>query len=64
MDLTNYFKRVFEVEYDRINKILTINKPIRVADFVYLKKIIPYLRDEVKDIRLYGDRRTRVESKI
>lgn len=64
MDLTNYFKRVFEVEYDRINKILTINKPMRVADFVYLKKIIPYLRDEVKDIRLYGDRRTRVESKI
>ena len=64
MDLTNYFKRVFEVEYDRINKILTINKPIRVADFVYLKKIIPYLRNEVKDIRLYGDRRTRVESKI
>lgn len=64
MDLTNYFKRVFEVEYDRTNKILTINKPMRVADFVYLKKIIPYLRDEVKDIRLYGDRRTRVESKI
>lgn len=64
MDLTNYFKRVFEVEYDRINKILTINRPMRVADFVYLKKIIPYLRDEVKDIRLYGNRRTRVESKI
>lgn len=64
MGLTNYFKRVFEVEYDRTNKILTINKPMRVADFVYLKKIIPYLRDEVKDIRLYGDRRTRVESKI
>ena len=64
MDLTNYFKRVFEVEYDRTNKILTINKPMRVADFVYLKKIIPYLRDEVIDIRLYGDRRTRVESKI
>lgn len=63
MDLTKYFKRVFEVEYDRTNKILTINRPMRVADFVYLKKIIPYLRDEVKDLRLYGDRRTRVNSK-
>lgn len=63
MDLTKYFKRVFEVEYDRTNKILTINRPMRVADFVYLKKIIPYLRDEVKDLRLYGDRRTRINSK-
>lgn len=45
----------FEVEYDWRNKIIIINKPMPVKDFVYLKKLIKITTEDVADIRLYGD---------
>ena len=42
--------RGFEVEYDRKNKIITINKPMPVPDFIYLKNLLSRVSDEVKDI--------------
>lgn len=54
--------RGFEIEYDRKNKILILNKPIPVSDFLYLKKLLKGISDEVKDIRVYSDRLTRVRS--
>ena len=56
--------RGFEVEYDRKNKIITINKPMPVPDFIYLKNLLSRVSDEVKDIRLYADNRTKVRSKL
>lgn len=54
----------FEVEYDRKNKIITINKPMPVPDFIYLKNLLSRVSDEVKDIRLYADNRAKVRSKL
>lgn len=56
--------RGFEVEYDRKNKIITINKPMPVPDFIYLKNLLSRVSDEVKDIRLYADNRTKIRSKL
>lgn len=56
--------RGFEVEYDRKNKIITINKPMPVPDFIYLKSLLSRVSDEVKDIRLYADNRTKIRSKL
>lgn len=54
--------RGFEVEYDRKNKLIIVNKPIPVSDFIYLKRLLNGVSDEVKDIRVYGDRLTKVRS--
>ena len=46
----------FEVEYDRKNKILYINKAMKIGDFMYLKHLVSMSSDEVKDIRLFDDK--------
>lgn len=56
--------RGVEVEYDRKHKIITINKPMPVPDFIYLKNLLSRVSDEVKDIRLYADNRTKVRSRL
>lgn len=48
--------RGFEVEYDRKNKIIIVNKPIPVSDFIYLKRLLKGVSDEVKDIRVFTDK--------
>lgn len=48
--------RGFEVEYDRKNKIVIVNKPIPVRDFIYLKRLLKGVSDEVKDIRVFTDK--------
>lgn len=48
--------RGFEVEYDRKNKIVIVNKPIPVSDFIYLKRLIKGASEEVKDIRVFTDK--------
>lgn len=48
--------RGFEVEYDRKNKIVIVNKPIPVSDFIYLKRLLKGVSDEVKDIRVFTDK--------
>lgn len=54
----------FDIEYDRKYKIITINKPMPVGDFVYLKNLLTRVSDEVKDIRLYGDNSIKLRSRI
>ena len=56
--------RGFEVEYDRKNKIVTINKAMPVNDFIYLKNLLSRVSEEVKDIRLYADNVTKIRSKL
>lgn len=51
----NLFRR-FGVEYDRKNKIIIVNKPIPVSDFVYLKYLLSKVNEEVKDIRVFTDK--------
>lgn len=46
----------FEVEYDRKNKILYINKVMKIGDFMYLKHLLTMVSEEVKDIRLFDDK--------
>lgn len=48
--------RGFGVEYDRKNKIVIVNKPIPVTDFIYLKRLIKGASEEVKDIRVFSDK--------
>lgn len=42
----------YQLEYDYINKILTINESISVDDFVKIKIDILSLNIDVKDIRV------------
>ena len=53
--ILDLFRR-FEVEYDRKNKIVIVNKPIPVSDFIYLKRLLKGVSDEVKDIRVFTDK--------
>lgn len=53
--ILDMFRR-FEVEYDRKNKIITINKPMPVDDFIYLKYLLTKVDEEVKDVRLFSDK--------
>ena len=49
--LINKYKD-YQLEYDYINKILTINESISVDDFVKIKIDILSLNIDVKDIRV------------
>ena len=46
--------RPYNVDYNRNTKILTINEPIEVSLFVYIKYLLyPYIKTNiVKDIRV------------
>lgn len=46
----------YEVEYDRKNKILYINKAMKIGDFIYLKYLVSMASEEVNDIRLFDDK--------
>lgn len=50
----------YEVDYDARTKILTINKPISVAAFMDLRRLLRYTCVEIKDIRVYGSRLAKV----
>lgn len=50
----------YEVEYNPRTKILEINKPISVAAFIDLRRLLKYTSVEVKDIRVYGSRIAKV----
>lgn len=42
----------YEINYNENTKILTINKPIEVSLFIYVKKLLrPYMK-YIKDIRV------------
>lgn len=42
----------YDIEYNRHTKILTINKPIEVSLFLYMKRLLkPYMK-YIKDIRV------------
>ena len=40
------------IEYDPVNKILYIKSDIPVIDFVGIRKLLNYVNEEVKDIRV------------
>ena len=50
----------YEVEYNPRTKILEINKPISVAAFRDLRRLLKYTSVEIKDIRVYGSRIAKV----
>lgn len=52
----------FDVEYDVKYKIFYVNKPIPIADFLYLKELLKMAKEEVKDIRVYGSKLSRIRS--
>lgn len=54
--------RGYEIEYDRKHKIIAINKPIPIKEFMYLKELLKRTNSEVKDIRVYGDRLSKVRT--
>lgn len=60
--ILEYFKG-FEVEYDRMHKIITINKPMPVSDFIILRYLLTKTIEQVEDIRLYADKSTEVMSR-
>lgn len=60
--ILDYFKG-FEVEYDRMHKIVTINKPMPVSDFIILRYLLTKTIEQVEDIRLYADKSTEVMSR-
>lgn len=50
----------YEVEYNPHTKILEINKPISVATFMNLRRLLKYTSVEIKDIRVYGSRLSKI----
>lgn len=54
MDYILKLLRNYNVDYNRTTKILTINKPIEVSLFLYIKYLLyPYIQTKVvKDIRV------------
>lgn len=52
--------RGYEIEYDRTHKVVIINKPIPIKEFMYLKELLKRTNSEVKDIRVYGDKISKV----
>lgn len=52
----------FEVDYDAKHKIFYVNKPIPVKDFLYLKNLLSRVKEEIKDIRVYGDKLSKIRS--
>jgi len=50
----------YEVEYNPRTMILEINKPISVAAFMDLRRALKYTKCEVKDIRVYGSRLSKI----
>ena len=62
MDLILDLFRGYEIEYDRRHKTIIINKPIPIKEFMYLKELLKRTNSEVKDIRVYGDRLSKVRT--
>lgn len=54
MDYILKLLRPYNVDYNRSTKIFTINKPIEVSLFLYIKYLLyPYIQTKVvKDIRV------------
>lgn len=47
------FKR-YSIDYDKECKVLNVNQPILVEDFIYLKRLIALTNLEIQDIRVFG----------
>lgn len=60
MDLILDTFRGYGIEYDRRNKIITINKEMSVEQFQELKKLLKMATEEIKDVRLYSNRLQKV----
>lgn len=60
MDLILETFRGYGIEYDRRNKIITINKEMSVEQFQELKKLLKMATEEIKDVRLYSNRLQKV----
>lgn len=56
------YKR-YEIEYDRFNKIIYINKAIPPIDYYYLRYRLRNVPEEIKDIRVYGERLDRIQGR-
>ena len=42
----------YNIQYDLVNKIIIIRKPIHPRDFHFLLKYFKTLKDEIRDIRV------------
>ena len=52
MDYVFNLLKDYQIDYNRNTKILTINKPIEVSLFIYVKRLLkPYIQN-IKDIRV------------
>lgn len=56
-EMINWLKQ-FNAEYNIESKILHIRKPMRVVEFVYLKKVLELYKDKIEDIIIesWGDK--------
>lgn len=52
MDYILKLLRPYNVDYNRSTKILTINKPIEVSLFIYVKRLLKPYMQYIKDIRV------------
>ena len=51
-----YRYKKYEIEYNRGLGIITLNKKIPVKEFIELKELINRAEEEIKDIRVFGER--------
>ena len=54
MDDVIRWLNTFNAEYNVESKILHIRKPMKVTEFVYLKKVLDLYKDKIEDIIIEG----------
>lgn len=52
MDYVFNLLKDYQIDYNRNTKILTINKPIEVSLFIYVKRLLKPYMQYIKDIRV------------
>lgn len=54
LDIIKEMFKKYNLDYDNECKVLSVNQPILVEDFIYLKRLIALSNLNIQDIRVYG----------
>ena len=56
LELIKSLFKQYKIDYDKECKVLSVNQPILVEDFIYLKRLIRLSNIDIQDIRVSNQR--------
>ena len=56
LDLIKSLFPHYKISYDKECKVLSVNQPILVEDFIYLKRLLRLSNIDIQDIRISNQR--------